>query len=164
MLQFTPSGKWLMNICNTHLCSSAGKVVLLPDTALFDRLQFYFVKRRIHTLIKHVTRSIVKKRLFDLHAILGSFHYTMTSLWDELLVFTVVQKVSFWQSHNIILSEQEKIEGVLDDYLQEVKQLHTKSLQVLSQKIEDLRLRSEQNLHHAKEKDMQNMEVFASLY
>jgi hypothetical protein len=88
----------------------------------------------------------------------------MTSLWDELLVFTVVQKVSFWQSHNIILSEQEKIEGVLDDYLQEVKQLHTKSLQVLSQKIEDLRLRSEQNLHHAKEKDMQNMEVFASLY
>ena len=146
MIRINPSGKFLMNFCYVNLWSYENKVSLLSAGNILDKLQFQLVKRRTKSLISNVTSCINSKQIIDFEGVLKCLSYNKKDVWDKLFVYAIINHIAFINSRRIKLSDENNFNSVLSKYLSYIQDEQNTSYEVLTLKLEKIKLQSEMDL------------------
>lgn len=143
---FNPSGEFLMNFCYINLWSFENEISLLSKRNLADRIQYYFVKRRIKRTLQLVSKSIYKNNNFEFDSILMSINDPRSDIYDNLLSHIVIKQVVTWASRDNYLNSDERLNTVLSIFLQWINEFHGQNEEILMMKIEMIKVQTQMDL------------------
>jgi hypothetical protein len=143
---FNPSGEFLMDFCYVNLWSYENTVSLMAGGNMTEKLQYYFVKKRIKKILQRVSKTIYQQNNLEFDDILTSIQQRRHDIWEKLLSHIIIKQIAIWAPLDSSQTWDEKLNTVLSIFLEMIKENQDTNEEILNLKIEKIKLQAQMDL------------------
>jgi hypothetical protein len=133
-----PSGYSLRELFALKLYLDQGEVKLDFGTTWFNKIQFYFAKRKINSVVKTINQLITVNKLNDYMSITSILYNDDDNIWDLILYAISIKTTAICLKQNSKIPVDEIFKQTLEKFLlfaQESGYIEIEILELLYEKI-----------------------------
>lgn len=148
LFQINPKGYYLKDFCYVNLYSFDNEVELLKGNFL-EKIQYYFIKKKVEKIISIISKEIYYKECLDFNLLQSKLIAKDDNAWDYLLYNIAIKEISILAPISNSITLNDKYNTILSSYLKEVKNYLDKDYEIFKLEVKKIGLYAEVQLIQA---------------